>query len=117
MRLLADENVPGGLVAALRAAGWDVAWVRQDAPGLSDQKILEWAQLDERVVLTFDKDFGDLAYEARLAAQAGVILVRPQTLLDEATVASLVTLLLSREDWAGHLSVVARDRVRMRDLP
>ena len=89
MRLLADENVPARLVVALRAAGWDLVWVREDAPGASDEKILEWAQLDQRVVLTFDKDFGDLAYEARLPAEAGVILVRLQTLLDEDTVDKL----------------------------
>jgi predicted nuclease of predicted toxin-antitoxin system len=59
MRFLADENFPGA--AALRAAGSDVVWVRIAAPGSSDSEILAWAAREERILLTFDKDFGELA--------------------------------------------------------
>ena len=116
MRLLADENVPGDLVNGLRAAEQDVVWVRRDAPGASDEEILQWAQREARVVLTFDKDFGDLAYESRLPASSGIILVRIQR-LDGPAIARLSVLLASRDDWAGHFSVVGPDRVRMRELP
>ena len=59
MRILANENLPGDAVAALRLHGHDVVWVRDDAPGSRDREILEWAHTDERILITFDKDFGE----------------------------------------------------------
>jgi predicted nuclease of predicted toxin-antitoxin system len=61
MRFLANENFPGAAIEALRAAGNDVAWIRVDAPGSSDPEVLARAAREERVLLTFDKDFGELA--------------------------------------------------------
>jgi len=60
MRLLANENIPGDAVTALRAAGHDVAWVRSDAPGSSDRDVLAPAMSENRILLTFDKGFGEL---------------------------------------------------------
>ena len=40
MLLLANENVPGDAVSALRLKGHDVAWIREDAPGSTDVRIL-----------------------------------------------------------------------------
>ena len=61
MRFLANENFPGDAVAALKAAGHDIVWVRTVAPGSEDKDILAWAEREARVLLTFDKDFGELA--------------------------------------------------------
>ena len=61
-RLLADENVPGPAIAALRQAGHDVAWMHEDAPRTPDLEVLKRAQGEKRVVVTFDKDFGELAF-------------------------------------------------------
>jgi predicted nuclease of predicted toxin-antitoxin system len=61
MRLLADENFPSAGVEALNAAGADIVSVRSAAPGLSDSEVLAWAVREQRVLLTFDKDFGELA--------------------------------------------------------
>jgi predicted nuclease of predicted toxin-antitoxin system len=40
MRFLANENIPSALIAALRAAGNDVVWVRTEAAGSRDQEVL-----------------------------------------------------------------------------
>ncbi len=50
----------------LRHDGHDVAWVRTDAPGSTDQQVLARAVAEDRILLTFDKDFGDLAFRAGL---------------------------------------------------
>lgn len=76
MRFLANENFPGNAVTALRAAGSDVVWIGTEAPGSSDQAVLAWAARDERVLITFDKDFGELAKASGLPARCGVILLR-----------------------------------------
>jgi predicted nuclease of predicted toxin-antitoxin system len=57
MRFLANENFPGPAVAALRSAGNDVVWVRTAAPGATDPEVLAWAAREERILITFDKDF------------------------------------------------------------
>ena len=64
MRLLADENVAGETVEALRQQGHDVAWVRTGSPGLADEEVLRRAVSEGRIVVTFDKDFGELAFGA-----------------------------------------------------
>lgn len=117
MRILANENIAGAIVEALRERGHDVAWVLADAPGSSDPDILQRATNEDRAVLTFDKDFGELAFRARMPATAGIILLRlgaaNPTILTKVAVAAIE----SRDDWAGHFSVVEADRIRMTPLP
>jgi predicted nuclease of predicted toxin-antitoxin system len=117
MRFLANENVPGPVVAALREHGHDVFWVKESMRGADDPIVLARAQTERRVVVTLDKDFGELAFRSRLPAQSGVILIRldwkdPETDNQIATAA-----LLSREDWADNFAVIERDRIRIRPLP
>jgi hypothetical protein len=66
MRFLADENFPGDGVNALRLEGHDVLWISETASGATDARVLEMAQAEARILLTFDKDFGELAWR-RLA--------------------------------------------------
>ena len=66
MRLLANENFPSDAVDALRERGHDVIWIRTDAPGSRDEDILARARRESRVLVTFDKDFGELAFRSRL---------------------------------------------------
>src|SRR5438067_6752352 len=68
MRFLANENVPRSAVEALRADGHDVSWIRSDAPGLTDEAVLARARADARVLLTFDKDFGELVLKLGASA-------------------------------------------------
>lgn len=116
MRFLADENFPGAAVKALEAAGHDLVWVRLASPGAADSDVLSWAMREERLLLTFDKDFGELVGRTSLPPACGVLLFRlamPKS-GDVGTV--LANLILSRSDWAGHFSVVQPGRIRMRPL-
>ena len=55
MRLPANENFPRMAVEALRAEGHDVAWIRIDAPGISDEEVIARAVREDRILLTLDK--------------------------------------------------------------
>jgi predicted nuclease of predicted toxin-antitoxin system len=117
MRILADENFPGDAVTALRARGHDVLWVRTEAPGMGDREVLARAQVEERIVITFDKDFGELAFRFGLPATSGIILFRLAA-RSASSVARLASAVLEmRTDWAGHFSVIEEERVRMTPLP
>ncbi|MGE0005645.1 MAG: DUF5615 family PIN-like protein [Parvibaculaceae bacterium] len=115
LRILANENIPGQLVEALEQAGCDIDWVRRSAPGISDQEVLARAVRNRRLLLTFDKDFGELAKAAPLPRQCGVILLRLP--MPPRSIGPVLSgLLLSRHDWAGHFSVVEPGRIRSRPL-
>ena len=68
MRLCANENVPGDCVAALRQRGHDVLWIREAARGSPDDAVLTRAQAEARLLITFDKDFGELVFRRGRAA-------------------------------------------------
>ncbi len=114
MRFLANENFPGAAVKALEAAGHDVAWVRTMAPGSSDPDVLAWAVRDERILLTFDKDFGELARASALPKSCGIVLFRMPLPNPARTGEIRAGLITARNDWSGHFSVVEPGRVRMR---
>lgn len=116
MRLLADENFPHDAVAALRTRGHDVLWIRSDAPGSTDDVILARARAEQRVLVTFDKDFGELAFRARLPATCGIILFRIAARSPSYVVHLTVSALESRADWVGHFAVVEEHRIRLRPL-
>jgi uncharacterized protein with PIN domain len=61
MRLLADENVPLDTVRALRSAGHDVYSATEGGPGASDLSHVEMAVREDRLIVTFDQDFGEIA--------------------------------------------------------
>jgi predicted nuclease of predicted toxin-antitoxin system len=117
MRLLANENVPGAVVAALRERGHDVFWIKESMRGAEDPIVLAHAQTERRVVVTLDKDFGELAFRSRLPAQSGVILIRLDWKDPDIDNQVAITALLSRDDWAGNFAVIERDRIRIRPLP
>jgi predicted nuclease of predicted toxin-antitoxin system len=117
MRLLANENFPAEAVEALRSRGHEVAWVRLDAPGSSDRQVLDRAVAEDRLRLTFDKDFGELAFRAGLPASCVVVLFRMRLTSPSQVAQRTVAALESRADWVGHFAVVLDDRVRMSLLP
>jgi predicted nuclease of predicted toxin-antitoxin system len=117
MRLLANENFPGDAVTALRQRGHDVTWVRTDSPGISDVDVLERAQRENRIVITFDKDFGELAFRLKLPALSGIILFRISMPSSAYVAQAAVAALESRTDWAGHFAVVEEHRIRLTPLP
>jgi predicted nuclease of predicted toxin-antitoxin system len=117
MRLLADENVSRLVVELLRAAGYDVASVRETRPGASDKDVLDEADSSDRVLLTEDRDFGELVVRQRLKVR-GIILLELDRLpiaAEAELVAQIVRTHASK--LTGNLLVVEPARVRMRPLP
>jgi predicted nuclease of predicted toxin-antitoxin system len=88
MRLVVDEST--GVVVArwLRSVGHDALSIREDHPRMLDEEILALAVREDRVIVTNDKDFGELVFrEGR--AHRGVILLR---LADDRTLAKIAVL-------------------------
>ena len=117
MRILANENFPEEAVAALRKHKHDVAWIRTEAPGSSDREVLSRAGLETRLIVTFDKDFGELAFRSKLPAACGIVLFRISAPSAAHVARTAVAVLEGRSDWAGNFAVVEDHRIRIRPLP
>ena len=75
LRFLADESCDFGVVKALRAEGYDVLALTEITARSVDSDVIAQASQEKRVLLTEDKDFGQLVFASQ-ADSAGVILIR-----------------------------------------
>lgn len=118
MRFLADENFPSASSDRLREMGNDVAVIAADSPGASDEEVLARATREARIVLTFDRDYGELIFRLALPIPPGVIYLRFEMRYPEEPAERLLKLLDARDpSIEGNFTVVERDRVRQRRLP
>ncbi|MGL4421594.1 MAG: DUF5615 family PIN-like protein [Gemmataceae bacterium] len=117
MKFLADESVDGPLAARLRADGHVVAWIGEDSPGVLDEVVLHRAYTEGIVLLTGDKDFGDLVYRHR-RPHSGVLLLRLSG-CDEETKCELASSAIQKhgENLPGAFSVLTADTLRIRQDP
>jgi hypothetical protein len=116
MRLLLNENLPGSLARRLREEGHDVVAVKETMRGADDLSVLARALAEARLLLTQDKDFGELVVRHGLPAECGILLFRLTGAGPEADTKRMLDVVGSRNDWSGHFSVATDDRVRMRPL-
>jgi predicted nuclease of predicted toxin-antitoxin system len=117
MDLLANENFPLLSVRILREAGHRVVSIVQDAPGSRDEDILRQAHIQRLIILTFDRDYGELIYRHRALTPAGVVYFRfaPATPSEPA---EILLNILSKADLSviGKFTIVEKGRLRQRTL-
>jgi predicted nuclease of predicted toxin-antitoxin system len=114
-RFLLDQNVPLASAVRLRQAGHDVIQVQA---GESDVAILESARSQARVVVTYDRDFGFLAFRTGAVMPPGIVYFRSQPVVPESTAIDLLAILdTPGVVLEGRLTVVEPGRVRQRPLP
>ena len=75
MELLADEGFDYQVVKQLRTKGYSISSILETSPGITDEEVLAKANELAAVLLTEDKDFGELTYRLRLPNQ-GIVLLR-----------------------------------------
>jgi len=114
LRILVDVGVGSAVEGWLRHAGHDVATVRDKDPRMKDTDILDWAVREQRLVMTMDKDFGELVYLSG-QAHAGVLLLRLEE-ADGRTKAKVVEAIITRfgDKLPSHFSVYQDGRLRIR---
>jgi predicted nuclease of predicted toxin-antitoxin system len=75
LKFLADVNIESGIISGLRTDGHDVIWMLEKNKYLTDEEILNMARDENRIVLTNDKDFGEIVYRLKLISN-GIVLFR-----------------------------------------
>ena len=114
LRFLVDVNVGRSVVDWLQGEGHDVSVVRDINPRMDDQDILALSISERRVVLTMDKDFGELVYHSG-KGHVGVLLLRMGDARRADKVETVRQIVLHHGDeLPGHFCVYRSGRLRVR---
>jgi predicted nuclease of predicted toxin-antitoxin system len=114
VNLVADENLHGAVVERLRSEGHHVIWIPEIAPRLPDAGVMQLANEADAVLITEDKDFGELVFRQRLVS-SGVLLLRLAGASTERKAAILLEALEAHgTEMIGAFTVVSSGVVRIR---
>lgn len=114
MDLVADESVDGQVIAALRTAGHQVVSIGEEFHGIKDSEVLRFAASRRELLLTEDKDFGELVH-LRRQAHAGVILLRINEMATPDKIARVLMVLSHHgNDLGNSFTTVTKDKIRFR---
>lgn len=116
MRFLLDANVQLAVAKALRDDGHDVVRVSDVDPRMTDPAVLELARAQGRILVTNDKDFGELVF-LRARSTRGILLLRLSTGDAEEVAKTVVSLVRGTGDrLEGQFAVVTDRRLRLRKM-
>ncbi|MDI6734728.1 MAG: DUF5615 family PIN-like protein [bacterium] len=75
MKFVADENIETAIIIFLREKGYDVINIKESYRGVTDERVLKVANQENRILITNDKDFGELIFfQKRISS--GILLIR-----------------------------------------
>ena len=114
MNLLCDESVDGPIVDRLRGEGHTIWYVAEMKKGISDNEVLDLANKHSSILITLDKDFGELVFRRKLTS-CGVLLIRLAG-LPNAKKAEIVSFTITSysEQILNAFTVVTEKSVRIR---
>jgi len=117
MNLLIDESVDRQIVEKLRRDGHNVVYVSDMDPGISDDVVLSTANSMRALLVTADKDFGELVFR-RQQINAGVLLIRLAGLPPQSK-AELVAVAVRDhpDELPGAFSALSPGMIRIRNQP
>lgn len=115
-KLLADECVNADVVLGLRESGFDVLTVREAGlTGCDDDAVFAFALENKRILLSFDRGFGDI-FRFTISKSSGVIVV----LVGQMSKSDIVTIILSffavmntPTHLRGALAILGKTRIRL----
>ncbi|MES2885237.1 MAG: DUF5615 family PIN-like protein [Pseudomonadota bacterium] len=117
MNILADEGVDRPIVLALRAAGHTVGYIAESHAGIRDEEVLALARERKALLITADKDFGDLVFRQAATAE-GVLLLRLAGLaMSQKTQLCVAAIQTHGTEFSGAFSVLTDRRLRIRHTP
>ena len=114
--LLLNENFPAPAVAVSREAGYDALAIAESLAGIADQDVLALAVREQRWLVTFDRDYGDLLFARKLPAPPAVILLRVSSYRPAEPAAWIIELIRNRQEYLGKFIVFDGNTLRTRPL-
>ena len=115
MRLLANENFPKASVFSLREKGYNVLSIGEDHPSIQDHEVIDIAVKEQRLILTFDRYYGELVFKKGLKPPKGIVYLRIDTFAPGDPAEIIDKLVKSQKfDFNRQLTVVDNNFVRQR---
>ena len=116
MNFVADEGVDIQIVDVLSINGYDVLYIIESNPSISDEEVLTIANEENRILMTRDKDFGELIYRDKMI-HSGIVLNRLYELSAEMKAALVLKAIQEYETkLMGSFTVIEPGSVRIREL-
>lgn len=115
MKIVADEGIESKIVATLRQNGYDVLYIAESFPSISDTEVLQIALNESAILLTKDKDFGELIFKLKFPHK-GIVLVRLGENMSSIHKAEIILKAFQKhfEEFKGHFSVIDEEFIRIR---
>jgi predicted nuclease of predicted toxin-antitoxin system len=115
MNLLADENIDRQIVERLRQDGHDVLYIAEVEPSIPDKIVFDRANEKLALLVTADKDFGEIVFRDKRLSSGEVVLLRLAGLPAEKKAEIVSDLFRERgAEFANHFSIIAPGKVRIR---
>lgn len=115
-RYLADENFPIPSFRLVFESGIDIVHIGLLAPSIADPDVMELARQQDRILVTFDRDHGELIFSRESLPPKGIVYFRLRQYSKEEPGRILLALIRSETNFDGFLTVVGSSGVRRRAL-
>jgi predicted nuclease of predicted toxin-antitoxin system len=115
--ILANENFPAPAIRKLRAAGVDVVAVSETMPSVSDKEVLEYARREQRWIVTFDRDYGDLIFREGLLPPPAILFFRQEPYPPDRPADLVLAMLTEPQQAEGCMVVISERNIRRKHFP
>jgi predicted nuclease of predicted toxin-antitoxin system len=116
MKFVADESVDRQIVEGLQSKGHDVWYIAEMSPSISDNEVLALAIKHDGLLITSDKDFGELVFRKGLTS-SGIILIRLSGMPPEQKVNIVTAGIFQRfNEMKGNFTVIGPKSIRIRKI-
>lgn len=115
MKFIANENIPFEVVQKLKNEGYEVLRVDEIKKGMRDDEIIQLSIKEEGILMTFDKDFGELVFKKKKQVY-GIILLKftPQNV--DYIFGIIKKFLDQKIKIKGHFIVIEKEKVRIKKI-
>jgi predicted nuclease of predicted toxin-antitoxin system len=114
--IVADESVDYSIVKQLRQIGFEVVSIQEETPSITDPEVLEIATRQNALLITEDKDFGELVFRLK-KPHCGILLIRVDVFDTALKTLKVVTEIESHfTNLINNFSVLDDEKLRIRKL-
>lgn len=116
MKYLADESVDFPIIKQLRNSGFEVASIAELSPGISDESVFSKSVQGNLILITSDKDFGEIVFRLK-RVNAGIVLLRINGLQNTEKAEMVGQIFINHSNkFMNKFVVIERDNLRIRSL-
>jgi len=115
MKFLANENIPFTVVKELRKLGYDIIRIDEIKKGMKDEEVIEVSLKEGRIIITFNKDFGELIIKKKRKVK-GIIFLRIAPESIDFIKEKVIAVIEKFTEIEGKFLIVQKDKVRERLL-